>query len=170
MRAGPKPALSQIRERCRAQRDRQEALAVVDVREIGAKIKNCLFCPVQAEVAGSKESLENYVSRDDRRRSPRMELEMLLTATRANGECYQGYCRDLSHEGTSALVWGQLEIGERVQLAYRPLGAEGEEVVVPAVVRQAIGYRYGFEFAVESESELSSLLVDSCRVACACTA
>src|SRR5690349_15251490 len=119
--------------------------AVVDVREIGAKIKNCLFSPVQAEVAGSKESLENYVSRDDRRRSPRVESEMLLTATRENGECHPGYCRDLSREGAAALVWGGLEIGEKVQLAYRPLGSDGEEVVVPAIVRQAIGYRYGFE-------------------------
>jgi len=143
---------------------------VVDVKEIGAKIKQCLFSPVQAEVAGSKESLENYVSRDDRRRSPRIELEMLLTATRANGECHQGYCRDLSRDGAAALVWGGLEIGERVSLAYRPLGNESEEVVVPAIVRQSIGYRYGFEFAVENESELSSLLVESCRVACACPA
>ena len=143
---------------------------MVDVREIGAKIKRCLFSPVQAEVAGSKESLENYVSRDDRRRSPRVELEMLLNTTRSNGDCFSGYCRDLSREGAAALVWGALEIGERVQLAYRPLGAEDEEVFVPAIVRQAIGYRYGFEFAVENESELSSLLVDSCRVACACPA
>jgi hypothetical protein len=41
---------------------------------------------------------------------------------------------------------------------------------VPATVRQAIGYRYGFEFAVENESELSWLLVESCRVACTCPA
>lgn len=143
---------------------------MVDVREMGAKIKSCLFSPVQAEVAGSKEALENYVSRNDRRRSPRIELEMLLTATRANGECHQGYCRDLSREGAAALVWGNLEIGERVRLAYRPLGGESEEVIVPAIVRQSIGYRYGLEFAVESESELSSLLVQSCRVACACPA
>lgn len=143
---------------------------MVDVRDIGAKIKSCLFSPVQADVAGSKESLENYVSRDDRRRSPRIELEMLLTAMRASGECFHGYCRDLSHEGAAALVWGELEIGERVQLAYRLLGSESEEVVVPAIVRQAIGYRYGFEFAVEDESELNSLMVESCRMACACPA
>lgn len=143
---------------------------MVDVLEIGAKIKNCLFSPVQAEVAGSKESLESYVSRDDRRRSSRIEVEMLLTAKRANGEFHQGYCRDLSREGAAALVWGNLQVGETVQLAYRPMGAESEEVIVPAIVRHSIGYRYGFEFAVENESELSSLLVESCRVACACPA
>lgn len=145
-------------------------LAVVDLREIGARIKGCLFSPVQAEVAGSKESLESYVSRDDRRRSPRIELEMLLTATRASGERYQGYCRNLSREGAAALVWGELVMGELIHVAYRPLGGESEEVVVPAIVRQAIGYRYGLEFVVENECELSSLLVESCRLACACPA
>lgn len=143
---------------------------MVDLREIGARIKGCLFSPVQAEVAGSKESLESYVSRDDRRRSPRIELEMLLTATRANGERYHGYCRNLSREGAAALVWGELEIGEQVRVAYRPLGCESDEVVVPAIVRQTTGYRYGFEFAVENESDLSTLLVESCRVACTCPA
>jgi PilZ domain-containing protein len=143
---------------------------VLDVREIGAKIKNRLFSPGQAEVAGAREPLDNYVSRNDRRRSLRIELEMLVTATRANGERFEGYCRNLSRDGAAALVWGELEVGEQVQLTYRPLGTDSEEVVVPARVRQAIGYRYGFEFAVENESELSWLLVESCRVACTCPA
>lgn len=139
---------------------------MLDVRKIGAMIKNRLFSPVQAEVAGSKQSLESYVSRDDRRRSPRIELEMLLTATRANGERYQGYCRNLSREGAAALVWGELQTGEQVQLAYRPLGGESDELIVTAVVRQSTGYRYGFELSVANEKELSALLVESCRVAC----
>ena len=143
---------------------------MLDVRQIGAKIKSRLFSPGQAEVAGSRKSLESYVSRNDRRRSPRIELEMLVTATRASGERYEGYCRNLSREGAAALVWGELEVGEQVQLAYRPLGTDSEEVMVPATVRQASGYRYGFEFAVENESELSWLLVESCRVACTCPA
>lgn len=136
-----------------------------DVRRIGAQIKNYLFSPGQAEEFPT-ESLENVVFRKDRRRSPRIEIEMLLTATRQTGECFQGYCRNLSREGAAALVWGDLESGEKVQLSYRPLGKDSEQIVVPAIVRQSIGYRYGFEFAVENESELSELLVDSCRVAC----
>ena len=136
-----------------------------DVRRIGARIKDYLFSPGQAEEFPT-ESLENVVSRKDRRRSPRIEIEMLLTATRQNGECFQGYCRNLSREGTAGLVWGDLESGERVQLSYRPIGKESGQIRVPAIVRQSIGYRYGFEFAVENENELSELLVDSCRVAC----
>ncbi len=104
------------------------------------------------------------------RRSPRFELEMLLTATKENGESYHGYCRNLSREGAAALVWGEFEVGERVTLAYRPLGRDEEQIVVPAIVRQSIGYRYGFEFAVQSETELGDLMVESCRVACACPA
>jgi hypothetical protein len=135
------------------------------MRRIGAQIKNRLFSPEQVNPLPT-ETLETTVAREDRRRSPRVELEMLLTATTDSGETFQGYCRNLSREGAAALVWGELKVGDQVQLTYRPLGNESEEVIVPALVRQSVGYRYGFEFAVANETELSSLLVESCRVAC----
>ncbi len=136
-----------------------------DVRRIGAQFLNNLFSPEQV-IPFCTETLETTVARTERRRSPRVELEMLLTATTDSGEVFQGYCRNLSREGAAALIWGDLKSGDRVTLTYRPLGDEGEEVIVPAFVRQAVGYRYGLEFAVENETELSSLLVESCRVAC----
>lgn len=136
-----------------------------DVRRIGAQIKDRLFSPEQAAYLPF-EILDSTVARAERRRSPRVELEMLLTATTKDGKIYNGYCRNLSREGAAALIWGELNIGDEVELTYRPHGAEGLEIVVFAIVRQSIGYRYGFEFAVENECELSSLLVESCRVAC----
>jgi hypothetical protein len=138
---------------------------VFDMRRIGAQIKGHLFSPEQVKTIPT-ETLEMTVAREERRRSPRVELEMLLTATTNSGEVFQGYCRNLSREGAAALVWGDLKIGDQVQLSYRPLGSKSEEVIVPALVRQSVGYRYGFEFSVENEIELSSLLVESCRVAC----
>jgi hypothetical protein len=135
------------------------------MRRIGAQIKGRLFSPEQA-IPFPTETLETTVAREERRRSPRVELEMLLTATTDSGETFNGYCRNLSREGAAALIWGDLKAGDRVVLTYRPLGNDSEEVIVPALVRQSVGYRYGLEFEVESETELSSLLVESCRVAC----
>jgi hypothetical protein len=135
------------------------------MRRIGAQIKGRLFSPEQA-IPFSTETLETTVAREERRRSPRVELEMLLTATTDSGETFSGYCRNLSREGAAALIWGDLKTGDRVVLTYRPLGNDSEEVIVPALVRQSVGYRYGLEFEVANETELSSLLVESCRVAC----
>ncbi len=136
-----------------------------DVRRIGAQILNNLFSPEQVHVFPT-DTLEMTVARSERRRSPRVELEMLLTATTESGETYQGYCRNLSREGAAALIWGDLKSGEHVTVSYRPLGSEDDEVIVPAIVRHSVGYRYGLEFAVANDTELSSLLVESCRVAC----
>jgi hypothetical protein len=142
---------------------------VFDMRRIGAQIKDRLFSPEQAAEFPT-DSLESVVGRADRRRSPRTELEMLLTATTGSGETYNGYCRNLSREGAAALVWGELNVGDRVLLTYRPPADEGNAIVVAATVKQAVGYRYGFEFAVENANELHELMIESCRVACACMA
>ena len=51
-----------------------------DMRRIGAQIKGHLFSPEQVKTIPT-ETLEMTVAREERRRSPRVELEMLLTAT-----------------------------------------------------------------------------------------
>lgn len=102
-----------------------------------------------------------YIS--ERRRSLRSEVETLVTAITKNGARLQGYCRNLSREGTAAIIWGELESGEEVCLAFRSLGSE-KETIIPAIVRNSISHRYGFEFTVEGQSELHELLMETCRI------
>ncbi len=99
----------------------------------------------------------------ERRKGHRVEVETLLTAITKDGSRFQGYCRNLSQEGTAAIVWGELKVGEEVCLAFRSLGCE-RETIIPAIVRNSISHRYGFEFAVTDEAELHSLLMDACRI------
>ena len=81
----------------------------------------------------------------ERRQSPRREVEMLLTATRADGAVSRGYSRDLSSGGTAALIWGEFEVGEQIYLTFQL--AEGKQSAsIPAVVRHQVGFRYGLEF------------------------
>ncbi len=107
------------------------------------------------------EITSSYVS--ERRRNPRSEVETLVTAITRSGSRLQGYCRNLSREGTAAIIWGQLEIGEEVCLAFRSLGSE-QETIIPAIVKNSISHRYGFEFTVEDPAELHSLLMEACRI------
>src|SRR4051794_28485254 len=88
------------------------------------------------------------VQRADRRRSARVELEALLTAETEDGRRYSGYCRDLSGEGTAALIYGELEIGQRILLAVHN-EHKTRPTVLRAVVRQNYGLRYGLEFCDE---------------------
>ncbi len=99
----------------------------------------------------------------ERRRSQRSEVETLVTAITKNGARFQGYCRNLSCEGTAAIIWGELELGEQVCLAFRSLGSE-QETIIPAIVKNSISHRYGFEFTVEDRAQLHSLLMETCRI------
>jgi len=99
----------------------------------------------------------------ERRRSQRSEVETLVTAITKSGARLQGYCRNLSREGTAAIIWGQLEIGEEVCLAFRSLGSE-QETMIPAILKNSISHRYGFEFKVEDQAELHNLLTETCRI------
>ena len=99
----------------------------------------------------------------ERRRSERIEVETLVSAITKSGSRFQGYCRNLSHEGTAAIVWGELKIGDEVCLAFRSLGSE-QETIIPAIVRNSVSHRYGFEFTVPDQSELHALLMDTCRI------
>lgn len=99
----------------------------------------------------------------EKRRSQRSEVETLVTAITKNGTRLHGYCRNLSREGTAAIIWGQLEIGEEVCLAFRSLGSE-RETIIPAIVKNSISHRYGFEFTIEDQTELHGLLTETCRI------
>ena len=99
----------------------------------------------------------------ERRRNQRIEVETLVTAITKNGSRLQGYCRNLSQEGTAAIVWGELNIGEEVCLTFRSLGTE-QQTIIPAIVRNSISHRYGFEFTVPDQSELHALLMQTCRI------
>ncbi len=99
----------------------------------------------------------------ERRRGSRTEVETLVAAITKNGSRFEGYCRNLSQEGTAAIIWGELKVGEEVGLAFRSLGSN-EETLIPAIVRNAIAHRYGFEFKVEDASELHQLLMNTCRI------
>lgn len=103
----------------------------------------------------------NYIT--ERRRSERSEVETLVTAITKNGSRFQGYCRNLSREGTAAIIWGTLEPGEEVCLAFRSLGSQ-QETIIPAIVKNSISHRYGFEFTVEDQAELHGLLMETCRI------
>jgi hypothetical protein len=99
----------------------------------------------------------------ERRRSQRSEVETLVTAITNNGSRLQGYCRNLSREGAAAIIWGELKPGDEVCLAFRSLGSE-QETIIPAIVKNSISHRYGFEFTVENQAELQSLLMETCRI------
>ena len=99
----------------------------------------------------------------ERRRNQRIEVETLVSAITKSGSRLSGYCRNLSQEGTAAIIWGELSVGEEVCLAFRALGSE-HETIIPATVRNSISHRYGFEFTVEDQSELHALLMDTCRI------
>ena len=99
----------------------------------------------------------------ENRRSQRSEVETLVTAITKNGTRLQGYCRNLSLQGTAAIIWGELEISEEVCLAFRSLGSE-QETVIPAIVKNSISHRYGFQFTVDDPAELHSLLMETCRI------
>ena len=98
---------------------------------------------------------ETTTTWEEKRRDPRIELEVLMTATTRDGETYRAYSRDLSHAGSAAIIWGDLKIGEKVSLAYRFPQLE-EEVVVPAVVRHSIEHRYGMEFVAQDREYLKA--------------
>ncbi len=104
----------------------------------------------------------------ERRRGQRIEIETLVAAITKDGSRFEGYTRSISDHGTAAIVWGELNVGDEVILAYRPLGST-EETVIPAIVRSALENRYGFEFTVAQPGELQGLIVKACRTAESCS-
>jgi hypothetical protein len=116
------------------------------------------FHPVQHTTP----SLEMRIAKPDRRRSARVEVEAQLTIETEDGRRFDGFCRDLSAEGTAALINGDLQTGERIHLVFHDIHG-ARPAVIQAVVRQAYGRRYGLEFAGKSQQEVADFVVAACR-------
>lgn len=113
-------------------------------------------------VRSSTPALELRIARPDRRRSVRVEVEAALTIETADGRRYDGFCRDLSGEGTAALINGDLQNGEHIHLVFHDIHG-ARPAVIQAVVRQTYGRRYGLEFTGESSREVADFLVTACK-------
>jgi len=107
-------------------------------------------------------SLEMRIAKPDRRRSARVEVEAQLTIETEDGRRFDGFCRDLSAEGTAALINGDLQAGERIHLVFHDIHG-ARPAVIQAVVRQAYGRRYGLEFAGKSQQEVADFVIAACR-------
>jgi hypothetical protein len=132
----------------------------MDIKDLGTRIRSRFTRPQFAEFSAVLPEVSTPHS--ERRLNPRVEVETLLTAITKDGQRFSGYCRDISRDGTSAIIWGELKIGDELCLAFRTAG-DKEVVMVPAVVRSVIASRYGFQFSVSNLIELESLLVKTCR-------
>jgi len=131
---------------------------MIDMKYFGTRISRFIK-PQYSRVAPA---LPDLSAQYERRRNPRVEVETLLTAITKDGQKLTGYCRDLSRDGSSALIWGELSVGQEICLAFRTLG-DKEVIMIPAIVRSSVASRYGFEFTVSDPVELESLLVKTCR-------
>jgi len=132
----------------------------MDIRKFGTKIKSRFSRPQFSEFSAGVP--EVTPCRTERRRAPRVEVETLFTAITKDGLKFSGYCRDISRDGTSAIIWGDLKIGDELCLSFRTPG-DKQVIMMPAVVRSNIASRYGFEFTVSDPVELESLIVKTCR-------
>jgi hypothetical protein len=77
------------------------------------------------------------------RKSPRTKLNAPVTVLTTGNQPYRGVCRDISLSGLGAIVYGDLCLGQSVRLKFGAI--DGNEMNVPAVVRNLYGSRYGFE-------------------------
>jgi hypothetical protein len=107
-------------------------------------------------------SLDIRIARPDRRRSARVEVEAQLTIETDDGRRYDGFCRDLSGEGTAALINGDLQTGERIHLVFHDIHG-ARPAVIQAIVRQCYGRRYGLEFAGKSQQEVADFVIAACK-------
>ena len=80
----------------------------------------------------------------EKRKSPRTKLNAPVTVLTAGNQPYRGVCRDISQFGLGAIVYGDLPHGQNVGLRFGAI--DGNEMNLPAVVRNRYGSRYGFEF------------------------
>jgi c-di-GMP-binding flagellar brake protein YcgR len=81
----------------------------------------------------------------ERRTTPRYNIELHLTVMTKNGRTVRGISREMSGSGMGAVLTGDLETGEEVQLRYQ-FDDGSPPQVVRALVRHRQGRLYGFEF------------------------
>ena len=78
------------------------------------------------------------------RRYQRFDVDRRLKIHSA-GEVLRGRCTNISEAGLGSTIAGQLKIGEEVNMELA-LDSAADHVKVKAVVRNAFGFHYGFEF------------------------
>lgn len=98
----------------------------------------------------------------ERRRSSRVELEVLITALTTDGTEIGGYTRDLSREGARVVLRGSLAVGQPLLVTFRP-SRDSEEISMRAIVRSAVCERYGLEFCDTDTTRHDELLVTMCK-------
>jgi PilZ domain len=104
-----------------------------------------------------------HAGRKERRRSPRYPFDQRLKARAAvqgKESVLYGRVIDISDFGLGAVLSGSLERGDKVVLEFAA-GAGNPILTLPAVIRYAQGFRYGFEF-----SGLSSVEAEHIKRAC----
>ena len=78
------------------------------------------------------------------RRYQRFDLDRRVKVY-AGGEVLRGRCTNISEGGLGATMSGQLSVGQEIQMELA-LDAASDHIKVKAVLRNAFGFHYGFEF------------------------
>jgi hypothetical protein len=79
----------------------------------------------------------------DARRNPRYKLEVEIRVYPRDCPVVRGHTVDISESGISAMLRGEVPVGEVLRLEFAlPLG----DVEVLALVRHQNAFRYGFQF------------------------
>ncbi len=93
----------------------------------------------------------------DARRHPRYKLEVEIRVYPRDCPVVRGYTVDISESGISAMLRGEVPLGEVLRLEFAlPLG----DVELVALVRHQNAFRYGFQF-VEAGSA-KALIARTC--------
>ena len=85
----------------------------------------------------------------ERRREERRYLKFPIEVRASSGATSTGLSRDISRSSMGAVVSTPLKIGQEVWVSYEHPAAGGESartVTRHAMVRQRLGFRYGFDF------------------------
>ena len=82
----------------------------------------------------------------ERRRSERRLIQGAVTITTQSGQMLEGIAIDISQHGLAAIVMGEMNLNETVQLTFLDTNDENRLVVRDAVVRAWDGRHGGFEF------------------------
>ena len=82
----------------------------------------------------------------DRRRSERRVIQGAITVTTQSGTVLEAVAIDVSQHGLAAIVMGEVNLNETVQLTFLDPDDENRLVVRDAIVRAWDGRHGGFEF------------------------
>lgn len=101
-----------------------------DLRKSCAQLK-ALFIPSKApEVVSLPDETLNKIR--EQRRSVRIEIELPVTVRTHDQREFQGFCRDLSREGAAAIIRGEFQVGDQIDLVLSP---QVSEIRMPVIVR-----------------------------------